>query len=91
MVHRGQNAQDRRAVAITCATRSQLISTRHTCPKATLLATLGVLTVARYHFTRCIMQYPGNHCQQLEAYTNFRVVLELKLLQQFEGKTVGSL
>ena len=32
------------------------------------------------------MHYPGNCCQKLEVYTNFRVAQEFKILEHFEAK-----
>ena len=33
------------------------------------------------------MQYPGNCCQTLEVYTNFRVAKEFKILEHFKAKS----
>ena len=44
------------------------------------IASLGVYTIVRHHFPRCIMQYPSNRCQKLEVvYMNFRIAQGFKI------------
>ena len=87
MSSQGKESQGQETVAVTCATHSnQLVANLYALDIFEGNTTsLGMFTVVRHYSTRCIMQYPGNHCQKLEVYTNFRVAQEFKVLKCFKA------